>query len=195
MVRKLSLRHGTKMFDASARFAQRLESSSHFRLLAHVGTAADGQCNVMSVPRLDSDTNGAESFPLKASARETGEAVLAFDYPDSDNSNRITVGFGICYPDGVAWMKKLSYCTPDGTKEMPNDLIEGCLKEASKKLQQLRYHYGILANTHMRYLRLKEQVRLTEANIAMAEKATSIWSKSQLPEHQLTDLFEMMQAF
>jgi SpoVK/Ycf46/Vps4 family AAA+-type ATPase len=194
MVRKLSLRHGTKMFDASARFAQRLESSSHFRLLAHVGTAADGQCNVMSLPRLDSATTGIESFPLKASARDTGEAVLAFDYPDSE-SNRIAAGFGICYPDGVAWMKKVSYRTPDGAKETLNDIIEGCLKEANKKLQQLRYHFGILANTHMRYLRLKEQVRVTEANIALADKAESIWSKIQLTEHQLTDLFEMMQAF
>jgi hypothetical protein len=89
-------------------------------------------------------------------------------------------------------MQKLSYRTPDRTKEMLNDIIEGCLKEANKKVQPLRYHHGILANTHMRYLRLKEQVRSTEANIALADKAASIWSKIQLPEQQLTDLFEMM---
>jgi SpoVK/Ycf46/Vps4 family AAA+-type ATPase len=196
MVRKLIFRHGTKMWDVSARFAQRLESSSKFRLLAHVGETADGQCSVMSLPRLDSGTkNGSERFPLKASARHTGEAVLALDYPDSENLNRVAVGVGICYPDGVAWMQKLSYRSPDGTKEMLNDIIEGCLKEANGKLQPLRYQYGILANTHMRYLRLKEQVRLTEANIALADKAAAIWSKIHLPEDQLTDLFEMMQAF
>jgi hypothetical protein len=71
MVRKLTFRHGTKMWDVSARFAQRLESSSKFRLLAHVGETADGQCRVMTLPRLDSSTSASECFPLKASARRT----------------------------------------------------------------------------------------------------------------------------
>jgi hypothetical protein len=44
------------------------------------------------------------------------------------------------------------------------------LKDADKTLEQLRYHFGTLANTHMRYARPKEQVKLTEANIAMGRQ-------------------------